>query len=74
MFHFLTESCRKKISSYMASRHTEKMRLRHMKNWNIIDENGNPTPPVANVASNLLSLIADLDVRTGGKSEDEGDR
>ena len=44
-----------------------------MKNWNIIDENGNPTPPVANVASNLLSLIADLDVRTGGKSEDEGD-
>jgi Tenuivirus/Phlebovirus nucleocapsid protein len=73
LFHFPTENCNKIISSYMASNHTEEKRLRCMKNWNIIDENGNPTPPVANAASNLLSLIADLDVGTESESGDEID-
>jgi len=48
------------ISNFMASTHREEKRLQCMKDWNIIDENGNPTPPVVNAASKLHSLTADF--------------
>jgi exonuclease I len=56
LFHFLTESCREMIFNFKASKFTEELRLKSMKDWNIIDENGKPTPAVVNAASKLHSL------------------
>ena len=59
--HLLTENCGRIISNYMENTlFAEERRMKLMKEWNIIDENGNPTPPVVNAASNLHSLTADF--------------
>jgi hypothetical protein len=49
------------INKYIANTHiTMERKIQFMKDWNIIDENGNPTPPVVNAASKLHSLTADF--------------
>ena len=61
LIHLLTESCGRIVSNYMKNTlFTEDIRTKLMKGWNIIDENGNPTPPVVNAASKLHSLTADF--------------
>jgi hypothetical protein len=61
LIHFLTERCGRIISNYMENTlFAEEIRIKFMKYWNIIDENGNPTPPVVNAASKLHSLTADF--------------